>query len=56
MNLKDDTGSSIVVKGGTFFEFDPANNLSEGEGTNFVADGYKSVYDDTTGYYTVSAK
>ena len=56
LNLKDDTGSSIVVKGGTFFEFDPANNLSEGEGTNFVANGYKSVYDDTTGYYTVSAE
>jgi hypothetical protein len=59
LNAKDKdyvAGQTFVVKGGTYFHFDPANNTSEGVGTNFVADGYKSVYDDTTGYYTVSAK
>lgn len=45
LNIKDgDRGiSEIVVYGGIFYGFDPANNLSEGEGTNFVAEGYKSV-------------
>lgn len=38
-NYKDGT-SSIIVKGGTFYNFNPANNLSEGENTNFVAEGY----------------
>lgn len=35
--------SNIIVKGGIFHNFDPSNNLSEGENTNFVADGFKSV-------------
>ena len=34
--------SSILVKGGEFYKFDPANNLAEGPNTNFVADGFKS--------------
>lgn len=45
LNLKDtarDT-ASIIVKGGKYFQFDPANNEAEGKGTNFVATGYKSV-------------
>lgn len=33
----------ILVKGGKFYGFDPANNASEGPGTNYVADGYESV-------------
>mgnify|MGYP004686049303 CR=1 FL=1 len=33
--------AKIVVKGGTFVNFDPSNNSAEGAGTNFVADGYK---------------
>ena len=41
-NYKDGT-ASIVVKGGTFYNFDPANNAAEGAGTDFVADGYKST-------------
>ena len=45
----------ITVKGGTFINFNPANNRAEGEGTNFVAEGYtvtsKKVGNDT--YYTV---
>ena len=48
--------ATIVVRGGTFFEFDPANNVSEGDNTNFVDADYQSVYDSATGYYTVVAK
>ena len=33
--------AKIIVKGGTFVNFDPSNNTAEGAGTNFVADGYK---------------
>lgn len=45
LNLYDGsrTTASISVKGGKFYNFDPANNASEGEGTNFVAEGYISV-------------
>ena len=39
---KDGT-AKIIVKGGTFVNFDPSNNSAEGTGTNFVADGYKVV-------------
>lgn len=45
LNIKDkdrDT-SSIVVYGGKFYNFNPADNKSEGPNTNFVAKGYKSV-------------
>ena len=35
--------AKIVVTGGKFYDFDPANNKAEGEGTNFVAEGYQSV-------------
>ncbi len=35
--------ASIVVKGGTFVGFNPANCKAEGENTNFVAEGYTSV-------------
>lgn len=41
LNIKDanrDT-CSIVVKGGKFFGFNPADNVSEGDNTNFIADG-----------------
>ncbi len=41
-NYKNGT-ANIVVKGGTFVNFDPSNNAAEGEGTNFVAEGYKVV-------------
>ncbi len=44
--------ANIIVKGGTFVGFDPANNKAEGENTNFVAAGYKSV-DNGNGTYTV---
>ena len=35
--------AKVVIKGGTFVNFDPSNNSAEGAGTNFVADGYKVV-------------
>ncbi|MDD7671318.1 MAG: TasA family protein [Clostridia bacterium] len=41
-NYKAQT-ASIVVTGGTFVNFNPANCKAEGEGTNFVADGYSVV-------------
>ena len=50
--------AKIIVKGGTFVNFNPADNTAEGAGTNFVADGYKVVSEahgnDT--WYTVVAK
>ena len=45
LNIKDKDRaiSEIVVYGGTFYGFNPSNNVSEGENTNFVAEGYHSV-------------
>jgi glycosyltransferase involved in cell wall biosynthesis len=45
LNIKDAhrKTAKIIVYGGKFFGFDPANNVSEGSNTNFVADGYKSI-------------
>lgn len=40
---KDRATASIVVKGGKFHGFNPADCASEGEHTNFVAEGYKVV-------------
>ena len=55
LNVKDadyKAGTAkIIVKGGKFKSFDPANNNAEGAGTNFVADGYKSVKEGD--YYVV---
>ena len=51
--------AKIVVKGGTFVNFDPSNCTAEGEGTNFVAPGYKVVSETQTSgdiWYTVVAK
>ena len=36
--------ANIVVMGGKFYDFDPANNAAEGEGTSFVPEGYESVH------------
>lgn len=43
-NLNTGT-AKITVKGGRFYQFDPANNKAEGEGTNYVLTGYKSTAD-----------
>ena len=57
LNIKDsDRGiSEIIVYGGKFYGFDPANNTSEGDRTNFVAPGYKSV-EVETGVWEVMPK
>lgn len=36
--------ATINVMGGKFYDFDPANNAAEGEGTSFVPEGYESVH------------
>ena len=41
--------SSILVNGGSFYKFNPANNAAEGVGTNFVAEG-KTVEQDGDWY------
>lgn len=45
LNVKDQTNNNqyIVVKGGEYREYDPANSLSENPKGNFVASGYKST-------------
>ena len=55
---KDGT-AKIIVKGGTFVNFDPSNNTAEGAGTNFVDGGYKVVSENKTNgeiWYTVVAE
>lgn len=44
--------ANIIVKGGRFYKFDPANNMTEGAGTNYVAEGYQSVKEGD--YYVVT--
>jgi hypothetical protein len=45
LNLKDKTAdgsqnnNEIVVTGGTFYNFNPDDNIAEGVGTDFVPDG-----------------
>lgn len=54
-NYKNGT-ANIIVKGGTFVNFNPADNAAEGAGTNFVAEGYsviREVKDENTTWYTV---
>lgn len=45
LNIKDSERARATFKvyGGTFVGFNPADNIAEGEHTNFVAPGYKSV-------------
>ena len=57
-NYKNGT-ANIIVKGGTFVNFDPSNNLAEGENTNFVAPGYKVISERQSSgdiWYTVVAE
>lgn len=57
LNLQDNSNSSIIVKGGTFVNFDPSHTNTEPdvEFTNFVAEGYSVVKttEDGVDYYTV---
>ena len=50
-NYNDGT-AKIVVTGGTFKGFNPANNAAEGANTNFCAEGYIAE-EKQTGYFTV---
>lgn len=47
INLIDDAGkdgsAKAIVSGGDFIDFDPGNNLAEGKGTNFCAEGFAST-------------
>ncbi len=54
LNKKDaDRATTVIeVKGGKFYNFDPANNAAEGPNTNFVAEGYSSVNNGS--YYAVA--
>ena len=62
VNCKDaayqDGTAKIIITGGTFINFDPSNCVSEGEGTNFVAEGYiveKETIDGVDYYKVVKA-
>ena len=41
LNLNDEATGMITVYGGSFENFNPADNVAEGAGTNFVASGCK---------------
>ena len=43
--------AKIFVKGGTFANFNPANNAAEGAGTNFCPAGYEAT--EANNYFTV---
>ena len=58
LNLKDNDNAKIIVKGGTFVNFNPAATGTEPEGVsdNFVAEGYKVVSEEQPNgdiWYTV---
>ena len=60
ININDGTRARCTVKiyGGIFVGFDPGNNKAEGEGTSFLADGYKSqkiTYKGKVAYQVVKA-
>lgn len=56
LNLKDENGkagkATIVVTGGSFTGYDPADSRSEDPAVSFVKEGYKSTVKD--GVYTVT--
>ncbi len=56
LNLFDENGlngsAKFVVNGGLFENFDPSNNVAEGEGTNFVTAGCTVSQDGN--YFVVS--
>ena len=53
LNCKDGSGSTITVKGGSFYQFDPSN-AQVGAGEIIVPDDYKVVQNGD--WYTVVAK
>ena len=55
LNCKDNSGSSFVVKGGSYYRFNPGDNKSENPAVSFVADGYEAYAIDAD-WYGVKAK
>ena len=59
LNLRDKTGeyenelANIIVKGGEFYNFNPANNTADGPNTNYVANGYEAI-ETKSGIWEVS--
>lgn len=51
-NFENET-ATVAIRGGSFKNFNPANNLAEGPNTNFVQNGY-TVTGPTDTYFTVS--
>lgn len=47
---KENGTATIVVTGGTFKKFDPANNKADGNGTNYVAEGYEVLVEGADTY------
>lgn len=54
LNTVDNSGGKIVVKGGKFHNFDPANNEADGNGTKYVPEGYKSTHNGE--WYNVASE
>ena len=52
----DRATTTIAVSGGVYRNFDPKANAAEGEGTNFMADGFTTVFDGVDTYTVVAAK
>ena len=50
-NWKNGT-AKVNITGGTFHNFNPADNVAEGAGTDFVAEGYKVVQDGSDWFVT----
>ena len=46
--------SSITVNGGTFYKFNPADNLAEGANTNFVSENHAVNKEDD--WYSVTTE
>lgn len=51
----DPATAGFTVTGGSFYQFNPEDDLSEGENTCFTPEGYHTEYNESTGYYTVVA-
>lgn len=49
---RDNQDATIIVKGGTFTQYDPSHSNSENPEMNFVANGYEAV--ESSGNYVVS--
>lgn len=52
----DRATTTIEVSGGVYRNFDPKANAAEGEGTNFMAPGFTTVFDGVDTYTVVAAR